>query len=316
MPIVVHLRHLIIRRNLKSEAVAIMATFEEFARQLLQLRGALIRFEKEKIERGKVRLPLDWRKRFNASLGVIANILNDLRNLAPDLSNFSEIMERIKNRLNKLEEHISALTAFTYDGGGLAAWIARLKTMADMLEKKVASLQQQAAEPKPAQEAARPQQVIRSPSETEIPQLFAQLFTELGNLGESLKQAFQSKVEGQKEIPEEWLEQVKVLVNESYDILKNIFANASEALRQFADRNYHAASGAMGRVNANLSGLKERWVNLRNLGLNLGRISPVMDLAQDLTAGINRIINYLRQQQRQGAVLRKYLILKFILERL
>jgi DNA anti-recombination protein RmuC len=293
-----------------------MATFEEFARQLLQLRDALIRFEKEKIERGRVRLPLDWRRRFRASLGVIANILNDLRNLAPDLSNFSEIMEQVKYRLNKLEEHINALTAFTSNDGGLAAGITRLKTMADDLEKKVASLKQQAAEPKPAQEAARPQQVIPSPSESEVPQLFVQLFTELGNLGESLKQAFQNKVEGEKGVQKEWLEQVKVLINESYDILNNIFANASEALRQFADRNYHAASGAMGRVNANLKELKERWVNLRNLGLNLGRISPVIDLARDLTGGINRIINRLRQQQRQGAVLRKYLILKFILERL
>jgi hypothetical protein len=293
-----------------------MATFEEFARQLLQLRDALVRFKEMGIERGRVRLPLDWRRRFRASLGVIANILNDLRNLAPDLSNFSEIMKQVKYRLNKLEEHINALTAFTSNDGGLAAGITRLKTMADDLEKKVASLKQQAAEPKPAQEAARPQQVIRSPSGTEIPQLFAQLFTELGNLGESLKQAFQSKVEGQKEIPKEWLEQVKVLINESYDILDNIFANASEALRQFADRNYHAASGAMGRVNIDLDKLKERWVSLRNLGLNLGRISPVIDLARDLTGGINRIINRLRQQQRQGAVLRKYLILKFILERL
>jgi hypothetical protein len=188
--------------------------------------------------------------------------------------------------------------------------------MADDLEKKVASLKQQAAEPKPAQEAARPQQVIRSPSESELPQLFAQLFTELGNLGESLKQAFQSKVEGQKEIPKGWLEQVKVLINESYDILDNIFANASEALRQFADRNYHAASGAMGRVNIDLDKLKERWVSLRNLGLNLGKISPVINLAWNLTGGINRIINRLRQQQRQGTVLRKYLILKFILEHL
>jgi DNA anti-recombination protein RmuC len=293
-----------------------MATFEEFARQILQLRDALIRFEKEKIERGRVRLPLDWRRRFNASLGVIANILNDLGNLAPDLSNFSEIMERVKNRLNKLEEHINALTAFAYDGRGLAAGIARLKTMADNLEKKVASLKQQAAEPKPAQEAARPQQVIQPPAESELPQLFAQLFSELGNVGESLKQAFQTKIESQREIPQEWLEQVKGLINESYDILNAIFANASEALRQFADRNYHAASGAMGRVNANLSELKKRWVNLRNLGLNLGKISPVINLALDLTAGINRIINRLRQQQRQGTVLRKYLILKFILERL
>ncbi len=294
-----------------------MATFEEFARQLLQLRGALVRFKKEKVEHGRVRLPLDWRRRFNASLGVIANILNDLRNLAPDLSNFSEIMERVKQRLDKLEEHISALTAFTYDDRGLPTEVAKLKTMADVLERKVASLKQQAAEPKPAQEAAQPQQDMHIPSASEIPQLFSQFFTELGNLGESLKQAFQTKVDEQKEIPKEWLEQVKVLVNESYDILNNIFAEASEALRQFADRNYHAASGAMGRVNANLSKLKERWVNLRNLGLNLGKISPAINLALDLTGGINRIINRLRQQQqRQGTVLRKYLVLKFILERL
>ena len=301
---------------LKSEAVVGMATFEEFARQLLQLGGALIRFEKEKIERGRVRVPLDWRKRLKASLGVIANILNDLGNLAPDLNNFSEIMERVKHWLNKLEEHINALTAFTSDDGGLAAGITRLKTMADDLEKKVSSLKQQAAEPKPTQEAASPQQVIQSPSESELPQLFTQLFTELGNLGENLKQAFQTKVEGQEEVQREWLEQVKVLINESYDILNNILANASEALRQFADRNYHAASGAMGRVNVDLDKLKERWVSLRNLGLNLGRISPVINLAWDLTAGINRIITRLRQQQRQGTVLRKYLILKFIVERL
>jgi hypothetical protein len=295
------------------EVVVSMATFEEFARQLFQLRGALIRFKREKIERGRVRVPPDWRKRFNASLGVIANILNDLRNLAPDLSNFSEIVERVKYWLDKLEGHINALTASTYDDGGLATEIATLKRMANNLE----NLKQQASEPQPAQEAAYPQQVIRSPSETELPQLFAQLFTELGNLGESLKQAFQTQVEGQKEVPKEWLEQVKVLINESYDILNNIFANASEALRQFANRNYHAASGAMGDVNANLSKLKEKWVNLRNLGLNLARISPVINLAWDLTGGINAIITRLRrQQQRQETVLRKYLILKFVIERL
>jgi hypothetical protein len=298
---------------LKSEAVVSMATFEEFARQLLQLKDALIRFR-----RAPVRLPLDWERHFNASLGNIANILNDLGNLAPDLSNFSEIMERVKYRLGKLRAHINALTAFTYDRRSslILMLVDKVWEMANELEKKVASLKQQSAEPKPVQEAASPQQVIQPPSESEVPQLFAQLFTELGNLGESLKQAFQSKVEGQEGIPKEWLEQVKVLINESYDILNNIFANASEALRQFADRNYHAASGAMGQVNVSLSELKKRWVNLRNLGLNLGKISPVIDLARDLTAGINRIINYLRQQQRQGAVLRKYLILKFILERL
>jgi hypothetical protein len=315
MPIVGHLRHLIVRRVLKSEAVVSMATFQEFARKLLQLRSALIRFRRE-----PVRLPLDWERHFKASLGNIANILNDLSNLAPDLSNFDEIMdeimERVKHRLSKLRAHIIALTAFTYDDKGLGRLVEELWRMANELEKKVASLKQQAAEPKPVQEADRQQEVIPSPSESEVPQLFVQLFTELGNLGESLKQAFQSKVEGQKEISKEWLEQVKVLINESYDILNNIFANASEALRQFADRNYHAASGAMGRVNTNLKELKERWVNLRNLGLNLGKISPVIDLARDLTGGINRIINRLRQQQRQGTVFRKYLILKFILERL
>ena len=293
-----------------------MATFEEFARELFQLRDALVRFEKEKVERGKVRVPLDWRRRFSASRGVIANILNDLGNLSPDLSNFSEIMGRVKYRLDKLEEHINAFATFTYVGG-IAGRIATLKRMADELEERVARLKQQAAEPKPApQVAQQPQQVIRTPSESKIPQLFSQLFTELGNLGESLKQAFQTKVSGQQEIPKEWLEQVKVLVNESYDILNNIFAEASEALRQFADRNYHAASGAMGRANANLKELKERWFKLRNLGLNLTKISPAINLALNLTAGINRIINRLRQQQRQGTVLRKYLILKFILERL
>jgi gas vesicle protein len=292
-----------------------MATFEKFARQLLQLRDALARF-KGKIERGRVRVPAEWRRHYKACLGVIANILNDLRNLASDLSNFSEIMERVKHWLGKLEKHINALTAFAYDSD-IARGIATLKTMADELERKVASLKQQAAQPQPAEEAARPQQVFQPPSESEILRLFSQLFTELGNLGENLKQAFQAKVNEQREIPEEWLEQVKVLINESYDILKKIFAEVSEALRQFADGNYHAASGAMGRVNANLKNLKERWVNLRNLGLNLGEISPVINLALSVTGGINRIIHNLRQQQqRQGAVLRKYLILKFILERL
>ena len=292
-----------------------MATFEEFARELLNLRSAIVRFRDEKVRRGRVRVPLDWERHYNASLGVIANILNDLKNLSPDLSNFSEIMERVKYRLDKLEEHINAFTIFAHEGD-IARGIATLKRMADELEKRVASLKQQAAEPKPAPQAAQPQQVIPVPSESEIPKLFSQLFTDLGNLGESLKQAFQTKVGEQQEIPKEWLEQVKVLVNESYDILNNIFAEASEALRQFADRNYHAASGAMGRVNINLSELKKRWVNLRNLGLNLGKIAPVIDLARDLTGGINRIINRLRQQQHQGTVLRKYLILKFILERL
>jgi archaellum component FlaC len=288
-----------------------MATFEEFARQLLNLRSAIVRFKTEKMRHGRVRVPVGWERHFRASLGVIANILNDLGNLAPDLSNFSEIMGRVKYRLDKLEEHINAFTAFAYDSD-IATGIARLKTMADLLEKRVASLKQQAAEPKPA-----PQEVIPVPSESEIPQLFSQLFTELGNLGESLKQAFNTKVNEQKEISEEWLKQVEVLINESYDILNNIFSEASKALRQFADKNYHAASGAMGRVNANLSELKKRWGDLRNLGLNLVRISPVIDLARELTGGINRIINRLRQQQqRQGAVLRKYLILKFILERL
>lgn len=288
-----------------------MATFEEFARQLLQLRGALVGF-RGKIERGGVRVPVEWSRRFRASLGVIENILNDLRNLAPDLNNFSEIMRRVKYRLGKLEEHINALTAFAYDSD-IARGIATVKTKADELEKRV---KQQAAEPKPAEGAARPQQVFQPPSESEIPQLFSQLFTELGNLGESLKQAFQTKVNEQKEIPRDWLEQVNALINESYDILNNIFAEASEALRQFADRNYHAASGAMGRVNANLDKLKELWVNLRNLGLNLGKISPVINLAWNLTGEINRIIHRLRQQQGQGTVLRKYLILKFILQRL
>jgi len=293
-----------------------MATFEEFARELLNLRNAVVRFREEKVKRGRVRVPLGWERHHNASLGVIANILNDLRNLSPDLSNFSEIMGRVKYRLDKLEEHINAFTIFAHDSD-IARGIATLKRMADELEKRVASLKQQAAEPKPApQVAQQPQKVIPVPSESEIPKLFSQLFTELGNLGESLKQAFQTKVGEQQEIPKEWLEQVKVLVNESYDILNNIFAEASEALRQFADRNYHAASGAMGRVNINLSELKKRWVNLRNLGLNLGKIAPVIDLARDLTGGINRIINRLRQQQHQGTVLRKYLILKFILERL
>jgi signal recognition particle subunit SEC65 len=292
-----------------------MATFAEFARQLLQLRDALVGFRGE-IERGKVRVPVEWKRYYRASLGVIANILNDLRNLAPDLSNFSEIMERVKYRLGKLEEHINALTAFAYDSD-IARGIATLKTMADELERKVASPKQQAAQPQPAEGAARPQQVFQPPSESEIPRLFSQLFTELGNLGENLKQAFQTKVNEQKEVPKEWLEQVKVLINESYDILNNIFAEVSEALRQFANRNYHAASGAMGRVNANLENLKERWVNLRNLGLNLGEISRVINLSWSVTGGINRIIHHLRQQQqRQGAVLRKYLILKFILERL
>lgn len=284
-------KELIIRQVLKSEAVVSMTTFEEFARQLLQLREALLRFRK-RIERGAVRVPLEWSRHFRASLGVIANILNDLKNLAPDLSNFSEIMGRVKYRLGKLEEHINAFTVFAYDSD-IARGIATLKAMADELENRVASLKQRAAEPKPAQEAARPQQVIPTPSESEIPQLFSQFFAELGNLGESLKQAFQIKVDEQKEIPKEWLEQVKELINESYDILNNIFAEASEALRQFADRNYHAASGAMGRVNANLNKLKERWVNLRNLGLNLGKISPVINLAWNLTGGINRIITRL-----------------------
>jgi gas vesicle protein len=296
-----------------------MEIFEEFARQLLELRNAIVRFVSGKVRRGSVRVPLNWKKRFSASLGVIANIENDLRNLAPDLSNFSEIMGRVKYRLDKLEEHINAFTAFAYDGGDIAGRIVRLKTMADELEKKVASLKQQAAEPKPApQVAQQPQQVIPAPSESEIPKLFSQLFTELGKLGNNLKQAFQTKVSEQEEISEEWLEQVSALIKESYDILSNISAAASEALRQFADRNYHAASGAMGRVNINLSELKKRWVNLRNLGLNLGKIAPVIDLARDLTGGINRIINRLRQQQqqRQGTVLRKYLILKFIFERL
>lgn len=288
-----------------------MTAFEEFARQLLQLRDALLGF-RGKIERGKVRVPVEWRRYYRASLGIIANILNDLRNLAPDLSNFSEIMERVKYRLGKLEEHINALTTFAYDSD-IARGIATLKTMADELEKRITSLKQQTAQPQPTEGAA---QVFQPPSESEIPQLFSQLFTELGNLGENLKQAFQTKVSEQKEIPKEWLEQVKGLINESYDILNNIFAEASEALRQFADRNYHAASGAMGRVNANLEKLKERWVNLRNLGLNLERISPVINLAWDLTGGINRIIHRLRQQQHQGTVLRKYLILRFILERL
>ena len=293
-----------------------MATFEEFARELLNLRNAVVRFREEKVKRGRVRVPLGWERHHNASLGVIANILNDLRNLSPDLSNFSEIMGRVKYRLDKLEEHINAFTIFAHDSD-IARGIATLKRMADELEKRVASLKQQAAEPKPApQVAQQPQQVIPVPSESEIPKLFSQLFTELGNLGESLKQSFQTKVSEQGEIPKEWLEQVNVLINESYDILNNIFAEASEALRQFADRNYHAASGAMGRANMNLKELKKRWVNLRNLGLNLREIAPVIDLARDLTGGINRIINRLRQQQRQGTVLRKYLILKFILERL
>ena len=292
-----------------------MATFEEFALQLLELRNAIGEFVSKKVRRGSVRVPLDWEKHFRASLGIIANILNDLRNLAPDLSNFSEIMRRVRHWLNKLEGHINAFTAFAYDSD-IKGRITTLKTMVDMLEERVASLKQQAAEPKPAPQAAQPQQVIPVPSEPEIPQLFSQLFTDLGNLGESLKQAFQTKVGEQGEIPKEWLEQVNVLINESYDILNNIFAEASEALRQFADRNYHAASGAMGRVNANLKELKERWFKLRNLGLNLGKISPVIDLSRSLTGGINRIINRLRQQQRQGTVLRKYLILKFILERL
>jgi len=295
-----------------------MATLEEFARQLLNLRSAIVRFRKEKMKRGRVRVPLDWERHYNASLGVIANILNDLRNLSPDLSNFSEIMERVKYRLDKLEEHINAFTAFSYEGD-IVGEVYTLKRMANELEKKVASLKQQAAEPKSAPQAAQqPQQIIPVPSESEIPQLFSQLFTELGNLGENLKQAFQTKVSERGKIPKEWLEQVKVLVNESYDILNKIFAEASEALRQFSDRNYHAASGAMGRVNANLKELKERWFELRNLGLNLGRISPVIDLSWSLTGGINRIITRLRrqQQQRQGTVLRKYLILKFILERL
>jgi hypothetical protein len=225
-------------------------------------------------------------------------------------------MGRVKYRLEKLKDHLNALTA-SPAGRGLVVDISKIESLAEELEKKVASPKQQAAEPKPApQVAQQPQQVIRTPSESEIPKLFSQLFTELGNLGESLKQAFQTKVSEQKETPKEWLKQVNVLINESYDILRNILAEASEALRQFADRNYHAASGAMGRVNINLSELKKRWVNLRNLGLNLGEIAPVIDLARGLTAGINRIINYLRQQQqqRQGTVLRKYLILKFILE--
>jgi SepF-like predicted cell division protein (DUF552 family) len=295
-----------------------MEIFEEFAQQLLRLRGTLRSFYQREIATGRRAIPLEWRRRYNASLGVIENILNDLRNLAPDLSNFSEIMGRVKYRLEKLRDHLNALTA-SPAGRGLVVDISKIESLADELEKKVASLKQQAAEPKPApQVAQQPQQVIRTPSESEIPKLFSQLFTELGNLGESLKQAFQTKVSEEGEIPKEWLEQVSVLINESYDILNNIFAAASGALRQFADRNYHAASGAMGRVNANLKALKERWVNLRNLGLNLGKIAPVIDLARDLTGGINRIINRLRQQQqqRQGTVLRKYLILKFIFERL
>jgi SepF-like predicted cell division protein (DUF552 family) len=295
-----------------------MEIFEEFAQQLLRLRGTLRSFYQREIATGRRAIPLEWRRRYNASLGVIENILNDLRNLAPDLSNFSEIMGRVKYRLEKLRDHLNALTA-SPAGRGLVVDISKIESLADELEKKVASLKQQAAEPKPApQIAQQPQQVIPAPSESEIPKLFSQLFTELGKLGNNLKQAFQTKVSEQKEIPKEWLEQVNVLINESYDILSNISAEAGEALRQFADGNYHAASGAMGRVNINLSELKKRWVNLRNLGLNLGKIAPVIDLARDLTGGINRIINRLRQQQqqRQGTVLRKYLILKFIFERL
>jgi hypothetical protein len=295
-----------------------MEIFEEFAQQLLRLKGTLRSFYQREIATGRRAIPLEWRRRYNASLGVIENILNDLRNLAPDLSNFSEIMGRVKYRLEKLRDHLNALTA-SPAGRGLVVDISKIESLADELEKKVASLKQQAAEPKPApQIAQQPQQVIPVPSESEIPKLFSQLFTELGKLGNNLKQAFQTKVSEQKEIPKEWLEQVNVLINESYDILSNISAEAGEALRQFADGNYHAASGAMGRVNINLSELKKRWVNLRNLGLNLGKIAPVIDLARDLTGGINRIINRLRQQQqqRQGTVLRKYLILKFIFERL
>jgi hypothetical protein len=287
-----------------------MATFQEFAQQLLNLRGTLRSFYRKEIATGRRAIPLDWLRRYKASLGVMENILNDLKNLAPDLSDASEIIKRIKYWLEKLEEHLNALTA-SPAGRGLVVDISPLKGMADELERKIsgAGSQQQV-------EAARPQKVIQPPAESEFPKLFAQLFSELGNIGENLKQAFQTKVESQREIPKDWLEQVKGLINESYDILNDIFANLSEALREVGSRNYHAASQAMGRVNARLENLKEHWVNLKNLGLNLGTISPAINLAWRLTGGINSVITRQRRAAGQGAALRKYLILKFIFERL
>jgi hypothetical protein len=131
-----------------------MATFEEFARQLLQLRDALRNFYQREIATGRRAIPLEWRRRYNASLGIIENILSALRKLAPDLSNFSEIMGWIKRWLEKLKDHLNALTA-SPAGRGLVVDISKIESLADELEKKVtgATSRQQTAEP--AQEAAR-----------------------------------------------------------------------------------------------------------------------------------------------------------------
>jgi hypothetical protein len=77
-----------------------MATFQEFARQLLILGGKLRRFYREKIA-GKRAITFEWHRHYQASLANIENILNDLKNLAPNFSNAQEIMERVKLRLEK-----------------------------------------------------------------------------------------------------------------------------------------------------------------------------------------------------------------------
>jgi hypothetical protein len=112
-----------------------MATFQEFAQQLRSLKDTLQDFYQGEIA-GRRAVPLEWLSHYNASLRVIEDILDDLKKLAPDLTNAPEIMKQIKHRLGELGEHLSALTARPA-GRGLVVNISPLKAMADELERKI-----------------------------------------------------------------------------------------------------------------------------------------------------------------------------------